>query len=902
MKKLLLLLSFTLAVFVRIDSAWAIDYPFSLTTSSISSGGTFSFHLAASGTFYVDCGNGGTLSGSGVSGVTITRSDAQTSTYTCTYSSAGTKTIRFGGVATGYGYDYDTTLWFDNGSYITSISGNLSTLFPYVPSAEDNKWPYFYHTFAGTAITSIPSTLFSGYTGDLSNATEMMFAGTFNGCTNLTTIPAGLFSGITAGSSWMFQGTFRGCSSLTSIPEGLFAGITTGAEGLFQATFSECTDLTSIPALFRNITTGARYMFQNTFNQCSSLTSISENLFNFGGNDISGSEGMFKTTFSQCTSLRTIPSGLFSHITTGAENMFERTFRGCKKLQSLPESLFANITTAAKNMFNQTFYGCTRLSGYIPASMFAGLIDNDSPDEDDMMTNIFYNTNLDESCPNDMTEYETGYEDHWGDAVSCVYPFQVKFSLTTTNLSSGDEFSFSIAASGTFYVDCGDGGTLSGTGVSGTTITKSDTEDEEYTCTYSTDGVKTIRFGGTATEYSQDYGTIDFGDYTAEYIAELSGDISAIFPYLGSSAGQYPRFSNAFSYCENLTSISGSLFGGYTTGVASMFRSTFEGCTSLQTISGNMFSNMTTASGDTFREIFQDCESLTSIPSGLFSSITNIVSGAPRTFERTFAGCTSIETIPANLFAGLTSVWDRSFYATFENCTSIASIPENLFANITTGSTSSFHSTFSGCENLASIPENLFRNITTGAAWMFAGTFYGCSDLTSLPAGLFSRVTNGANYMFQNTFNGCTGLISLPENLFSGVTSAAERMFDGTFDGCSRLTGYIPPSTFAGLVANGHPTANSMWNNTFNNTQLVTECPSGTTQYITGYEGTNASTTWNGKVSCQVVTTVDLTWFDNGTTISGPSSCEIGGTFIPPTPAPRPGYIFTGWKVKTVTP
>ncbi len=38
-----------------------------------------------------------------------------------------------------------------------------------------------------------------------------------------------------------------------------------------------------------------------------------------------------------------------------------------------------------------------------------------------------------------------------------------KFELTTTNLSAGVSFKFDISASGTFYVDCGDGGTLSGT-------------------------------------------------------------------------------------------------------------------------------------------------------------------------------------------------------------------------------------------------------------------------------------------------------------------------------------------------------------------------------------------------------------------------------------------------------
>lgn len=43
---------------------------------------------------------------------------------------------------------------------------------------------------------------------------------------------------------------------------------------------------------------------------------------------------------------------------------------------------------------------------------------------------------------------------------------------------------------------------------------------------------------------------------------------------------------------------------------------------------------------------------------------------------------------------------------------------------------------------------------------------------------------------------------------------------------------------------------------------------------------------------------VGLTWYDGDTTIDGASSCTVGGTFTPPTPPARDGYIFVGWKVK----
>ena len=46
--------------------------------------------------------------------------------------------------------------------------------------------------------------------------------------------------------------------------------------------------------------------------------------------------------------------------------------------------------------------------------------------------------------------------------------------------------------------------------------------------------------------------------------------------------------------------------------------------------------------------------------------------------------------------------------------------------------------------------------------------------------------------------------------------------------------------------------------------------------------------------------TIGLTW--DGSSSTTPTSCTLGSTFVPPTPEPRPGYIFTGWKVKTVNP
>ena len=458
-----------------------------------------------------------------------------------------------------------------------------------------------------------------------------------------------------------------------------------------------------------------------------------------------------------------------------------------------------------------------------------------------------------------------------------------KFSITTTNMSADTTFEFAMSATGTFYVDWGDG--------IGETIIRTNTSATKYSHTYSSAGVRTIRFGGTATGYVTGYydSAITFGAYTdnngastnnltsATRIASVTGGLSAIFPWLSgnSASGAAPRFYKTFYGATNLTSIPATLFSGYTTGANYMFRETFYGCTSLTTIPTGLFSGITTGANYMFYHTFNGCTSLTTIPTGLFSNITTgatgmfwytfygctalttipsnlfsgITTGAEDMFSGTFYGCTALTTIPDGLFSGITTRAGGMFYNTFQGCTSLTTIPSNLFSGITTGAVNMFSSTFKGCTSLTTIPTGLFSGITTGANNMFYQTFSGCTSLTTIPTGLFSGITTGAGSMFESTFSGCTSLTTIPSNLFSGITTGAVNMFSSTFKGCTNLSGYIPPTTFAGLIANGHPTASNMWRDAFYNTQLVTTCPTGTTQYITGYEGSGTST-WNGKVSC----------------------------------------------------
>ena len=246
---------------------WAkwIEYKFQLTTTQMDANDTFKWMMSAAGTFYVDCGDNGVLSGTGVSGNTITRSDTTAAQYTCTYPTGGTHTIRMGGSANGYNATDDSSgsyaaIGFSTQNYsnntptkIAGISGSLGAIFGTIGNGNTlATQPRFMRTFynATNMAGSIPSNLFTGITGAPASS---MFYQTFQNCNKLSgQIPATLFAGIHgAPAQYMFSGTFGGCSGLSGqIPATLFAGIHgVPAQYMFSSTFSGCSGLTgTIPS------------------------------------------------------------------------------------------------------------------------------------------------------------------------------------------------------------------------------------------------------------------------------------------------------------------------------------------------------------------------------------------------------------------------------------------------------------------------------------------------------------------------------------------------------------------------------------------------------------------------------------------------------------------------------
>ena len=416
-------------------------------------------------------------------------------------------------------------------------------------------------------------------------------------------------------------------------------------------------------------------------------------------------------------------------------------------------------------------------------------------------------------------------------------PSGYPFIATTT--PDTPEFNFDLSASGTFYVDWGDG-TVD-------TIEKNDVNKQSFSHTYETAGTYVVKLGGRATGYSQDkepevhptsldddavaYGAPD-EDYNYvpvisfagnEYLAKIEGSLGKIFPTL--PGGIQPRFSRTFVRCINLSgTIPGELFSGISGApVVGMFYETFSEAGSLTgAIPEKLFAGISGAPATgMFAETFLGCLGLTgAIPEKLFAGI----SGAPAEFMfyGTFAGCGGLTgAIPEKLFAGISGApAPYMFYGTFAGCTGLTAVPEKLFAGISGApAVGMFAGTFFKCLGLTAIPEKLFAGISGApATGMFFNTFSGCEGLVTIPEKLFAGISGApAESMFSMTFASCKGLTAIPKNLFGNISGApAYEMFNSTFSGCSGLTGEIPLGLFGNI--SGAP-ADEMFSGTFS------DCP-----------------------------------------------------------------------------
>ena len=194
-------------------------------------------------------------------------------------------------------------------------------------------------------LTSIPKGLFD------KNTNVTSFKSCFEDCSKLESIPTGLFDKNTNVTS--FWGCFQGCSTLSNIPIGLFERNTKVTD--FEYCFEVCSNLTSIPTrLFdKNINVTS---FFGCFQNCSTLESIPKELF-----DKNIEVEVFRGCFSNCTNLKEVPEGLFNN-NKKATN-FMSCFSFCSNV-TLNKNIFSNEgNTDRFSGMNMLFNYCFQNAG-----------------------------------------------------------------------------------------------------------------------------------------------------------------------------------------------------------------------------------------------------------------------------------------------------------------------------------------------------------------------------------------------------------------------------------------------------------------------------------------------------------------------------------------------------------
>lgn len=483
----------------------------------------------------------------------------------------------------------------------------------------------------------------------------------------------------------------------------------------------------------------------------------------------------------------------------------------------------------------------------------------------------------------------------------CVSP---KFTLTIDS-SKSKYMSFMTTASGTFYVDWGDG-----------TIQKivrpNVTGYTWYSHTYATNGIYTMHMAGQATGYSttteSNKDTTKWNDVAITFagdgmlaITGISGSIGSIFSTIdnGETLAKQPRFSALFGTCTNLTgNIPSNLFSDvHGKPARHMFKTAFWDTKLTGSIPETLFCENPNNPDITnciygapaeaiFSNTFNGSTGLTgSIPPKLFVGIHG--APAPYMFSATFYACTGLTgSIPETLFCQNPNAPDitnciygapaeRMFGNTFYKATGLTgtniddpnnpgkkyAIPPTLFAGIHGAPAAKmFYFTFANDPNLTgTIPGTLFcqnpdapdaTNCIYGApaTEMFAATFQQGAGLTgSIPAGLFAGIRGTpADTMYRNTFQGAYNLTgSIPNKLFGELSGApAANMFNSTFRGASKLTGYIPTDLF-GTISGTRATGD--FNLVFDGTALETACPANEYRHYFEFQDSFSS-----KVGCDV--------------------------------------------------
>ena len=214
---------------ITLTDGTCVEAKFSVNITS-GKNGRLTFYINASGTFYVDWGDGSNVET--VNNATVERSQLGAHKY----STAGNYVLRIGGLATGYSSAVNssgsTISFYSSGNsqsmnLITGISGSLGALFPTINGGTTAATqPHFNSLFRNCSnlAGTIPENLFQGISGP---ATESMFEYAFSGTKLSDYVPYNLFNGITGNPNHVMYYVFYNTTTLaTTCPTGTTQFIT----------------------------------------------------------------------------------------------------------------------------------------------------------------------------------------------------------------------------------------------------------------------------------------------------------------------------------------------------------------------------------------------------------------------------------------------------------------------------------------------------------------------------------------------------------------------------------------------------------------------------------------------------------------------------------------------------
>lgn len=654
---------------------------------------------------------------------------------------------------------------FDNNTKVTTCNALFSycenlTSIPEGLFDSLTECETFRMAFQRTGLTELPKGLFAN------NKKCTSFNNTFN-TTKLREIPEDLFEGCSKVTS--FMSCFSGCSELKSIPAGLFtkSGAMNAAldKAAFNMVFQRCSSLESVPAgLFDGFTTVQQ--FNNIFSECSSLKSVPAGLF-----ATNSSVTQMSSAFSKCVSLEEIPAEFFKGLSKITS--FASMFDGCTGLRSVGPEAFAGCTacTSIASMFKD----CSALEA-VDETAFSGMAKVTS------IANLFQNCKSLKTVPsglfNDLAALTTASNTFSGSGLvsvpsglfannSKITSFATIFKDCTSLVSAGDGL-FAGAGAVTTFKSAFDGctsletiGNLFGT----STITANIACD--------------LVFHGCTSLRAVPAGLFDGLKSVNTFVSAFEGCTSLVSIPSGLFANQTGAstltLQKCFSGCTSLQSIPDDLFGTAERINISVCTSMFEKCTALSSVETNSFKVLRRTAGTSFATLFDGCTSITAVPDGLFKE--TISSG----FGNVFRGCTSLRKVGSEVFNGIKPT---AVINLFVNCTALEEVSPTMFYQAS--GLTSIAGIFDGCSALKTLPAGLFDGMS-GLKTM-NNVFRNCSSLTSVSKDLFRDVTEATNV--SGLFQGCTSLTSFPVDFFDNMTKITN--VGNLFNGCSGIVGESP--------------------------------------------------------------------------------------------------------------